>query len=147
MTWPESNEKLRELKRKWESERHSLDTISMYFIERTIKEAEESLVATYKERSTDGMFGWKGPQTSNNEISEELSRQRDMDWKFGYKTCHICNKSARNDPCDICYRMVRDAAEWADEQCTMKIHPCAMCDDEVRSTICGTCMDIMLGGE
>ena len=166
MDWPESNEKLRELKRKWEENHFGLDSVGVYSVEEAIKEASEHLAMYDREgsRSTspESIFGWKdieSPQKSNNEISRELGRRREadrhyvdssddyMDRKFGRKVCRICNSKARNDPCDTCYRMVRDAAEWTDEQCTIKMHSCAMCGDEVHSTICVTCMDIMLGGE
>ena len=153
MSWPESNEKLKELKRKWEENCFGLDSVGVYSIEGAVKEASEHLSMYGRKSSPEDTYGWEGPQTSNNEISRELGRQREqdrryadasddyMDRKFGYKTCHICNKPARNNPCDTCYRMVRDAAE----QCTMEVYPCAMCGDEVYSMICGTCMDIMLG--
>jgi len=162
MSWP--NDKLVELKRKWEAGHFGLDTAGAYPVAEAMKEASEHLSMYDREgsRSTspEGIFGWKGtepPQTGNNEISRELVRQRErdrrhtdasddyMDRKFGHKVCRVCNKKARNDPCDTCYRMVRDAAEWTEDWSTIEVYPCAMCDDEVRSTICGTCMDILLG--
>ncbi len=165
MIWPESNEKLRELKRKWDEGYFGLDSAGVYPAEEALKEASEHLSMYDRKgsRSTSpkGIFGWKGtesPQAGNNEISQELVRRRDadrrytdssdsyLDRKFGHKICCVCNKKARNNPCDTCYRMVRDAAEWTDKQCTMEVYPCAMCGDEVYSTICGTCMDIMLSG-
>ena len=124
--------------------------------------AEEDDVGDWKPKPPEGIFGWKGiesPQRSNNEISRELGRRREadrryadnsddyMDRKFGHKICCVCNKRTRNNPCDSCYRMVRDAAEWTNEQCIMEIGPCMMCDVEVYSTICGPCMDVMLSGE
>lgn len=151
MNWPESNEKLKKLRRKWEADGFGLDTVGVYPIWEAVKEAEEHL--SMYSRSSEDLYGWK----SNDDISRELARQQEkdryyadasdnyMDRKYGHKTCRICNKKTRNDPCDTCYRMVRDAAEWTETSSTIEIYPCTICDDEVRTTICGSCMDAMLG--
>ncbi len=132
MSEPKDNPKLRELKRKWEEDHFGLDSAGVYGVGEAIEEAI-NLISAYDHRQP------AVNPASNDEVSRELGRQR--------KTCRICGYQRRNDPCDQCYKMVRDAAEWTDEQCIMEVYPCAMCDAEVRSTICGTCMDIMLSGE
>jgi hypothetical protein len=148
MTWPESNEKLKELKHKWEEGFFGLDSVGVYSVREAIEEAID-LISMYDFEERDGLLyyaagnkhpiGVDGVGKTNDYISRELGRQR--------KTCQVCNRPARNNPCDLCYQMVREAAEWMGEWGTMKVYPCAMCGTEVCSTICRACMDVMLGGE
>ena len=126
------NSKLNELKRKWDEDFFGLDSAGVYGVGEAIEEAIDLISAYDRRQPVDN-------PTSNDEVSRELGR------RLGKKTCRICGYQRRNDPCDQCYKMVRDAAEWTDEQCIMEVYPCAMCDVEVYSTICGTCMDVMLG--
>lgn len=137
-------EKLKELKRKWDEDYFGLDSAGVYGVEEAMDEASEHL-SMYDRRPPapkGGIYDWQGtqpPQTSNNEASRVFERK-------GEKTCRICHRArVHNDPCDSCYKMVRAAAEWTDGWGTMEVYPCAMCDTEVYSTICGTCMDTMLG--
>ena len=150
MSWPESNEKLKELRRKWEADQFGLGTAGVYAVEEAVKEASEHLTM-HDDRRQEG-------ETLNDYRSRELRRrQRNghyqeaagsyMDRKFGNKLCRICDRKARNDPCDNCYRMVRDAAEWTETGVETEVYPCTMCDEPQYATICGTCMDVMLSGE
>ncbi len=132
MSAPEKNPKLKELKRKWEENYFGLDSVGVYDVGEAMDEAAAHL-SMYDRRQLVADV----EDSSNDAVSRELGRRR--------KTCRICHSPTRNDPCDSCYKMVREAAEWTNEWGTMEVYPCAMCDAEVYSTICGTCMDVMLG--
>lgn len=145
MSWPEDNGRLRELRRRWEEDQFGV--YGVYGVEESVEEASAHL-AMYDERRLkpwDEQYDPHGPpdrnrpQTANNEASRVFDR------RFNYKTCHVCNMSRRNDPCDDCYAMVRDAARWTDTRPgTIDVYPCAMCGLEIRATICTSCMDVML---
>lgn len=145
MSAPENNPKLRELKRKWDEGFFGLDSVGVYGAKEAIEEAID-LISMYDFEERDGLLyhaagnknpiGVDGGGKTNDYISRELGRRR--------KTCRVCSRPARNDPCHSCYKLVREAAEWTDEQGIMKVSPCVMCDAEVYSTICGMCMDVML---
>ncbi len=130
-------EKLQELKRKWEEDYFGLDVHGVYGVDEVIEEAIDRIAEA--DRELGRLRDPNRPQTANNEASRVFEHK-------GEKTCRICHRArVHNDPCDSCYKMVRDAAEWVDDKCIMEVYPCAMCDTEVYSTICGPCMDIMLG--
>ena len=131
------NPKLEELKRKWDNDYFGLDSAGVYGVDEVIEEAIDRISAA--DRELDRVRDRNRPQTANNDASLVFEHG-------GQKTCRICHRArVRNDPCDSCYKMVRDAAEWTDGWGTMEVYPCAMCGTEVYSTICGPCMDVMLG--
>ena len=143
------NPKLEELKHKWDEDFFGLDSAGVYGVGEAIEEAIDEVTNHFErhfERRDDGLYHYRGEtqgavgvDSLNDAVSREFGRQRKM--------CHICHAPARNDPCDQCYKMVREAAEWTNEQCIMEVYPCVMCGTEVYSTICGPCMDVMLLGE
>ncbi len=138
------NPKLEELKRKWENDYFGLDAAGVYGVGEAIEEAIDHISMYDREER---VVEWRGQSYRTYAYDLPTVGQHDIGIDSGKrKTCRICHRArVRNDPCDPCYKMVRDAAEWTDEWGTMEVYPCAMCDDEVYSTICGSCMDIMLG--